>query len=258
MHKAYLLLGSNIQKEYYIKKGIQYVSNQCKVLRCTDIYETRSTIDPDDTFLNVGMLIETNFTPFELKKTVLCDIESKCDRIRTLDKNNPRTLDVDLCLYDELEIFYHLAAPTTENDIKKLNGKLKQVDFIPKKIKEYIINDIFKLFKLMTIPGNAIDVVEVLMYYRNIIMFHSLENENLKESLLMIKYYYIKKNNKFVKIQTYCNNDLKKRNFYQSIIYKILKFYYHNNLYYKREMKLPIIGYKNNIPVLNPKFFKFR
>jgi hypothetical protein len=58
----------------------------------------------------------------------------------------------------------------------------------------------------------------------------------------------------------YLNNDLKKRNFYQSIVYQILMFYFHNNLYYenKREMKLPIIGYKNNIPVLNPKFFNFQ
>ena len=186
---------------------------------------------------------------------IIHDFKHQMDNIPYDDIKNLAEI---LILYDELEIFYHLASPTTENDIKNLNEKLKQVDFIPKKIKEYIINDIFKLFKLMTIPGNAIDAVEVLMYYRNIIMFHSLENENLKESLLMIKYYYIKKNNKFVKIQTYCNNDLKKRNFYQSIVYKILKFYYHNNLYYKREMKLPIIGYKNNIPVLNPKFFKFR
>ena len=170
-----------------------------------------------------------------------------------------------LILYDELENFYEYSEPITVNDIKKLNKKLKQVDFIPRKIKANIINEILKLFKMMIIPGNEIDPRESLVLYRDIIMLHFLENKNLKESLSMIKYYYIKKNNKFVKIQTYCDNDLKN---YQRIINKILRFYYDNNLYCdydntanwlinKREMKLAIIGYKNNIPVLNPKFFKF-
>ena len=174
-----------------------------------------------------------------------------------------------LILYDDLEQFYQFARPMTEEEFKEFNTKLKQVDFIPKKIKASIINDNSELFKMMITPGNEIDAREYLVYYREIIMCHFLENENLKESLLMIKYYYIKKNNKFVKIQTYCNNDLKKRNYYQSIANKIIEFYYYNNLYCdydntaawlvnKREMKLPIIGYKNNIPVLNPKFFNFQ
>ena len=174
-----------------------------------------------------------------------------------------------LILYDDLELFYEFLEPMTENDIKKLNKKLKQVDFIPKKIKASIINDNSELFKMMITPGNEIDAREHLVYYREIIMCHFLENEDLKQSLSMIKYYYIKKNNKFVKIQTYHNNDFKKRNYYQSIANKIIEFYYYNNLYCdydntadwlvnKREMKLAIIGYKNNIPVLNPKFFNFQ
>lgn len=197
---------------------------------------------------------------------IIYDFKHKMDNI---PYNTIKILAEILILYDELEYFNQFSEPITENYIKKLNKKLKQVDFIPKKIKENIMNDFFKLFKIMTIPGNEINAVIPLIYYREIIMYYFLENENLKESLSMIKYYYIKKNNKFVKIQTYCNNDLEKGNYYQDIIYKILRFYYHNNLYCdydntadwlvnKREMKQPIIGYKNNIPVLNPKFFKFR
>ena len=174
-----------------------------------------------------------------------------------------------LILYDDLEEFYQFAVPMTEEEFKEFNTKFKQVDFIPKKIKASILNDNSELFKMMIIPGNEIDAREHLIYYREIIMSHFLENEDLKQSLSMMKYYYIKKNNKFVKKQMYHNNDLKKGNFYQSIVHQILMFYYHNNLYCdydntaawlinKREMKLPIIGYKNNIPVLNPKFFNFQ
>lgn len=174
-----------------------------------------------------------------------------------------------LILYDDLEEFYQFAEPMTEEEFKKFNTKFKQVDFIPKKIKASILNDNSELFKMMIIPGNEIDATEHLIYYREIIMSHFLENEDLKQSLSMMKYYYIKKNNKFVKKQMYRNNDLKKGNYYQSIANKITEFYYYNNLYCdydntadwlinKREMKLPIIGYKNNIPVLNPKFFNFQ
>jgi hypothetical protein len=173
--------------------------------------------------------------------------------------NTIKNLAEILILYDDLEQFYEFAEPITEKEFKEFNTKLKQVDFIPKKIKASIINDNSELFKMMTTPNHEIDAREHLVYYREIIMYHFLENEDLKQSLSMMKYYYIKKNNKFVKKQMYRNNDLKKGNFYQSIVYQILMFYFHNNLYYenKREMKLPIIGYKNNIPVLNPKFFKF-
>ena len=195
---------------------------------------------------------------------IIFDFKHQMDNI---PYNTIKNLAEILILYDELENFYEYSEPITENDIKKLNTKLKQVDFIPKKIKANIINDNSELFKMMTTLNHEIDPTEHLINYRKIIMSHFLENEDLKQSLSMMKYYYIKKNNKFVKKQMYHNNDLKKGNFYQSIVHQILMFYYHYNLYFnydntadwlinKREMKLAIIGYKNNIPVLNPKFFK--
>jgi len=174
--------------------------------------------------------------------------------------NTIKNLAEILILYDDLELFYEFAEPITDEEFKEFNTKLKQVDFIPKKIKASIINDNSELFKMMITPGNEIDAREHLVYYREIIMYHFLENKYLKQSLSMMKYYYIKKNNEFVKKQMYRNNDLKKKNYYQNIINKILIFYffncYENN--YRDKIKQPIIGYKNNIPVLNPKFFKFQ
>jgi len=165
-----------------------------------------------------------------------------------------------LILYDEFEYFYEHEDRMTEDDLKKLNKDLIQVDFIPKLVKASIIHDNLQLFKIIISHGFEIDAREHLVYYREIIMHHFLENENLKKSLSMMKYYYIKKNNKFVRQQTYRLNDLKRGNFFQEIISKILRFYFHNKLYYqnKRKMKIPIIGFKNNIPVLNPKFFEIK
>lgn len=188
---------------------------------------------------------------------IINDYKQEMDNI---PYNTIKNLAEILTLYDELEQFYEFLEPPSEEDFKKLNKTVKQISFIPKKIKANIINDMSELFKLMTTPGHEIDAREPLVYYREIIIYHFLENEDLKKCLSMMKYYYIKKNNKFVKIQMYCNNDLKKGNYYQSIVYKILKFYYYNQLYFpnKHKIKQPIIGYKNNIPVLNPKFFDYR
>jgi hypothetical protein len=194
------------------------------------------------------------------EKFVTNIIDDLKHEMNNIPYNTIKNLAEILILYDDLELFYEFSRAITEEEFKEFNTKLKQVDFIPKKIKASIINANSELFKMMITPGNEIDAREHLVYYREIIMYHFLENEDLKQSLSMMKYYYIKKKNKFVKKQMYHNNDLKKGNYYQSIVYPILKFYYQNNLYYenKREMKLPIIGYKNNIPVLNPKFFNFQ
>ena len=103
MPKAYLLLGSNIQKDHNIKLGMELVKKSFNVIKCSKIYETRSTVDQNNTFLNVGMIIKTEIEPLKLR-TQLLDIEKQCGRKRVKDKNSPRTLDIDLCLYDRKSI----------------------------------------------------------------------------------------------------------------------------------------------------------
>jgi hypothetical protein len=186
---------------------------------------------------------------------IINNFKNDMDRIPYDDIKNLAEI---LTLYDEFECFSELQPQMTENDLKKLNKDLFQVDFIPKLVKATIIHDKTELFKHMLI--HDIDAREHLIYYREIIMHHFLENQNLKKSLSLLKYYYIKKNNKFVRQQIYRLNDLKRGNFFQEIVSKILTFYFHNKLYYenKRKINAPIIGHKNNIPVLNPKFFAIR
>ena len=44
--------------------------------------------------------------------------------------------------------------------------------------------------------------------------------------------------------------------YYQPFVNKILKFYFHNKLYFDTMSDiLPIIGYKNEIPVFDPNLF---
>jgi len=162
-----------------------------------------------------------------------------------------------LILYDEFEYFYESPIPQEfEDDLKKLNKRLIQVAFIPKKIKAEIIRDKFELLSIMQIHGYEVNSSKYLIFYREIIMYYFLQDENLKKSLSRMKYVYIKKDNKFVRQQIYCNRNLKKKNHFQPIIEQVLRFYFFNKLYYENKIKIPVIGYKNNIPVLNPKFFK--
>ena len=52
------------------------------------------------------------------------------------------------------------------------------------------------------------------------------------------------------------NFKIKRGYYYQPLINQILKFYFHNKLYYDpRQEFLPIIGWKNNIPVLDPAMY---
>ncbi len=185
--------------------------------------------------------------------------------------NIPYNIIINLCdiltLYDELEFYYIFSERITQDYLKTLNQRLKQVVFLPRKIKKNIINDISELFRMMSAPGYEIDIKEDLILYRENIMHYFLQNKNLKNNLLKIKYVYICTkidNNNFKKFQIFNNKNLKfqKNDFYQSLINKILNFYYHNNLYFNhnnlyyesKHQISPIIGYKNNIPVFNPKY----
>ena len=100
MHKAFLLLGSNANSDTYIRIGKDLILATFDVLKCSDIYETRSTLNASKTFLNMGILIATTFTPQFLKQNKLDEIEKHINGIDVIKKHDPRALDIDLCLFD--------------------------------------------------------------------------------------------------------------------------------------------------------------
>ena len=55
-------------------------------------------------FVNGVLRIHTDLTPFELKHGVLRAIEGRMRRRRTADRYRPRTLDLDLLVYEDLEV----------------------------------------------------------------------------------------------------------------------------------------------------------
>ena len=99
MNRVFVALGSNIDSEHNMREAVRRLSLHCRVVAVSPVYETTpvgNTEQPN--FLNAAALIETDLTAAELKAQVLRIIEQELGRVRTEDKNAPRTIDLDIAL----------------------------------------------------------------------------------------------------------------------------------------------------------------
>ena len=103
-HKVYISLGSNIgDKEQYIKSAINHISNLqgTKVIKESKLLVTEPWGNENqEEFLNGVIEIETYLRPRQLMLSLL-SIEKSLDRKREV-KWGPRTIDLDIILYDNL------------------------------------------------------------------------------------------------------------------------------------------------------------
>jgi 2-amino-4-hydroxy-6-hydroxymethyldihydropteridine diphosphokinase len=102
MHKAYLLIGSNLgDKASYLEKASSYIQQQCgQIVKQSGYYETAPWGFVDQpAFLNQALCIETALTPSVLMETLLT-IEETMGRVRTV-KMGPRIIDLDILLIDQ-------------------------------------------------------------------------------------------------------------------------------------------------------------
>jgi dihydroneopterin aldolase/2-amino-4-hydroxy-6-hydroxymethyldihydropteridine diphosphokinase len=100
-NRAFLALGSNINPEHNLKAAVQRLAWRFHLRDVSPVYETppvAKTNQPN--FLNAAALIETNLTAAELKQALQA-IEQELGRARTGDKNAPRTIDLDISLFDD-------------------------------------------------------------------------------------------------------------------------------------------------------------
>jgi len=100
VNRVFVALGSNIQSEYHMPEAVRRLSLHCRLVAVSPVYETTpvgNTEQPN--FLNAAALIETELTAAELKARVLQVIEQELGRVRTEDKNAPRTIDLDIALF---------------------------------------------------------------------------------------------------------------------------------------------------------------
>lgn len=92
-------MGSNIEPAANLLLACRLLAEQLDILAVSRVFET----EPVDTersgiFLNAALEVSSDLTPESLKYEVLRPLERQLGRVRTKDRNAPRTIDVDISL----------------------------------------------------------------------------------------------------------------------------------------------------------------
>jgi len=104
-NQIYLDLGSNIEPEHNLPAAIKLLAKLSTLIAVSSVWETKPLGMPNQpNFLNAGVLVETNLGAAQFKRTVIHNIEQALGRTRSKNKNAPRTIDIDIILFNS-EIF---------------------------------------------------------------------------------------------------------------------------------------------------------
>jgi 2-amino-4-hydroxy-6-hydroxymethyldihydropteridine diphosphokinase len=115
-NRIFILLGSNIDKERNLPAAIQCLQNWCQVAAVSDIYESHPVgLKDQPNFFNAAVLVESNMDARTFRRAILNKIESRLKRVRTSEKNAPRTIDADMVLFNDevfdLDLDHHIPDP---------------------------------------------------------------------------------------------------------------------------------------------------
>ncbi len=101
--KAFIGLGSNISPEIHLPQAVQLLEQNpsIEVTKVSSVWESAPVGFVDQApFCNAAVLIQTSLPPRSLKFDVMRIIEQQLGRVRDpLNKNGPRTIDLDISLY---------------------------------------------------------------------------------------------------------------------------------------------------------------
>ena len=132
---CYLGLGSNIESASSSRFDFLYSAvrqlaqfESIDIVKASSVYETSPVgFDEQENFYNAVICIKTTLTPRELLRVCLEVVEKRAGRIRTTD-NGPRTLDVDILIYDDSEV--------DEPDLKIPHPRMKERAFVMVPLRE--------------------------------------------------------------------------------------------------------------------------
>jgi 2-amino-4-hydroxy-6-hydroxymethyldihydropteridine diphosphokinase len=100
MNRAVIAVGSNIDPDTNIPKALQLLRPRLLIVQTSSWRRTAPlgyTNQPD--FTNGALLIHTPHQQ-EWINSLLKDIELQCLRVRTTNKNGPRTIDLDVVIWN--------------------------------------------------------------------------------------------------------------------------------------------------------------
>ncbi|MBI3739857.1 MAG: 2-amino-4-hydroxy-6-hydroxymethyldihydropteridine diphosphokinase, partial [Chloroflexi bacterium] len=99
LHKVYLNIGSNIEPEIHLPQAIEMLRQHGEIQAISTPWESHA-VGGGPNFLNACVLIRTTLNFEGLKKEIVHPIESALGRVRSTNKNAPRTIDVDIIMID--------------------------------------------------------------------------------------------------------------------------------------------------------------
>lgn len=101
-HRAWFLLGSNIEPVVHLAKAVARLAQRTGVEAVSSAWQSPPADgrnQPD--YLNAAVLVRTRLSPEAILTEVIAPVERALGRERTADKYAPRTIDIDLALYDD-------------------------------------------------------------------------------------------------------------------------------------------------------------
>lgn len=93
-------MGSNICPTKNLPLAVYLLQKYMTILQTSSVWETEAVGSDSPNFLNAALLVTTSMEAEILKEQVLRPLEARLERVRTSDKNAPRTIDLDIILFD--------------------------------------------------------------------------------------------------------------------------------------------------------------
>ncbi|MDQ6970506.1 MAG: 2-amino-4-hydroxy-6-hydroxymethyldihydropteridine diphosphokinase [Mariprofundus sp.] len=119
MIQVLLGMGSNIEAEYHLKQAAAALRTRFAEVHFSSVYQSAAIGMDGDDFLNACCLFESELSEQELI-ALLKSMEDKQGRDRSRGSWKPRTLDLDVLMYDgqvvddELHRYAHASVPASE------------------------------------------------------------------------------------------------------------------------------------------------
>ena len=101
LHQALLSLGSNIDPEKNLPAAVRELGRYGRVRQVSTVWQSLPLGNPDQPdYLNAALWLETSLSARELKENAIAEIETGLGRVRGTDRNAPRTIDIDIMLFN--------------------------------------------------------------------------------------------------------------------------------------------------------------
>ncbi len=100
-HEVYLSLGSNIKPEWHLREAVRHLRAYGQVDAVSNAWQTHSVGSSGPDYLNACVRFLTPLKARDLKAQVIRPVEAALGRIRGANKFAPRTIDIDIILFDD-------------------------------------------------------------------------------------------------------------------------------------------------------------